>query len=635
MNNARCDKPADRPAARRCWALAVFATLFAYFALLMFQGFDMTDEGHHLTCQLMCVEGRGEYPFGMLWLTHVLGGLWLRLTAPLGLIGARLGWALCLSLTGLVAYLILSSYFSARTSAWALVAGGLATTHHGNMVINQNNLPFLILLSGTALLLAADRALDGPRGSVLAGLAGFVLGLAALARFPLLLALLLVFLPAAVRSWLAPQTASGRWCRACLACLGWVAAVGVGLSLLAAQKRLGTYLAQLSGTELGQGHAVSLMARLYAQDAVRMARLLIALLIKVVPWALGLHWICRALGRQRSAPLILAVALLIWIGRAVGVHGLTAVQWEYFLILPGLCLLVAVVEIWSAAKSLSSVSGKTEAVVLLVVAGVGPALLAAGTNNGLLNMTHGLWLFFPATAILLPASLADLRLRRQSGVEHWWSARSYTIAIVAILALIGVGIRAVNPYRDCRARWRLTAPIDFPRFRWVFTTPERARSVRDLFAELARHVRPGDVVLAYDGVPMVHFGTGTVPALDMPWPLLLNRAALARRLEHMATQGPAPQAVVRALTDTGDRRWGGGAVRSDPKRKEKGFDEMLAMIDAKVTQMGYTPVWSNADFVVLLPQHKLSAGAGYRDDWGRVDERKSVRSTPGGKAVRR
>jgi hypothetical protein len=123
--------------------------------------------------------------------------------------------------------------------------------------------------------------------------------------------------------------------------------------------------------------------------------------------------------------------------------------------------------------------------------------------------------------------------------------------------------------------------------------------VRALARELESRVRPGAVVLAYNSIPMIHFLTRSVPALDMPWPILWNRAALARRLARMEAEGPQPVAVVRALTDMGDRRWGGGAP-PQPAGAAGPEAERVRLLDEAVRRMGYQPVWSNADFVVLV-----------------------------------
>jgi len=157
----------------------------------------------------------------------------------------------------------------------------------------------------------------------------------------------------------------------------------------------------------------------------------------------------------------------------------------------------------------------------------------------------------------------------------------------------------VNAYRDTRARWTMTARIDAPRLGGIRTTAARAEALQELFGELGKYARGGDRALVCGGAPMVHFVTGTVPALDSAWPECIGVAELKRRLAAMRDRGPRPVAAVRAVTDMSSRRWGG-----DPSVRPslEGLAKIrVEVIDDAVRAMDYRPAWSNADFVILLP----------------------------------
>jgi hypothetical protein len=589
----------------RLVAALLSAGLAAYFSLWIFQGVDMTDEGYHLTNQLMFAEGRTENPAGMLWLTYGIGGLWLRLFDG-GLLAARAAWVLTLSLTGLVTFLILARRARPMPAALATAAGAVACTHHGNMVVNQNNLPFLLLLSGAGLLLAAEEGGAPRRRRWLALGSGAALGLAVMARFPLVIGLGLVFVPPAVRRIHLGRARPGAWANAGWALLGALAAVGAALAGLGGAGRLPVYLQSLAGSGFKEEYAAGGLLAVYGQSALYALRALAELLVQAVPWAIGLHVLCRWLRCGRWAPALLGVVGLGWIAATARSAGFAALHWEYFHLLPALCMLAALAAFAAGWRRGTRDEEGVRTQILLAVAAALPVLIMAGTNNGIINMTHGLWLVFPAAALLVPSAAASLAATEDGGRRAGSAAAAYTVSIVAVLAVTSASIRCVNPYRDARARWRLTAPAAVPRLHGILTTPRRAASLRELFDELSRRARPGDGVLACRGLPLVHFVTRTVPALDNPWPECMGVAELKHRLAVMRERGPRPVVVVRAVTDMSSGKWGG-----DPAVRPaiSGLDRVRAeAVDGAVRGMGYRAVWTNVDFVILAPP--VSGGEG-------------------------
>src|SRR5207302_1905091 len=76
------------------WVSLAFLVPFALSLVWIWQGFDLTDEGLHLTLQWLLIS-RGQISGSeMMWLTNVVGGLWQQVVGGWGLIGARFGWAL-------------------------------------------------------------------------------------------------------------------------------------------------------------------------------------------------------------------------------------------------------------------------------------------------------------------------------------------------------------------------------------------------------------------------------------------------------------------------------------------------------------------------------------------------------------
>lgn len=589
-----------RPWSARACTIAVFLAVVAYSLLWVWQGFDISDEGYHLVNQDLFFAGRTECPFGMLWLTYMVGGAWLWLTGPLGLLGARLGWVLTMGLTAAVAHRILREYFPARAAAAAVASAAVLSMHHGIMVISQNNIAFLLLLSGAGLLLAGDRRTArgaGRAGCALAGAGGVFLALATMARFPLLPSLGLVLVPPAIR-WVQARACS----RACLlnvaaAIGGGVATVLICLGGLSVSGHLPTYLHALRGEGLKEDYTIVSLLGLYLRDGRTMFTDVASLGWKAVPWAVGTAVICRTAGSPRSGPLVVAAAGVLWVAHAVLTHGIGVVHWEFFLLMPGVLVTGVTLEmaalLWRGGRSEAAVGRQ----MLLAFALGTSALIVPGTNNGLLNMIHGLWLLAPAMLLSLPGCVALFAPQPEAARAWRRAALAYTLAISSVFLLFAAANRFVNPFRDNRARWRLAENIGIDRLQGIFTTRGRAEALRPLFLELQKLTAPGETLLAYPSLPMVHFVTRTVPALDNPSPAFIGTSDLKARLKTLECEGGLPRWAVRGSADVVSHKWG-----SEPTQGSLAADvrsDKTLLLDQELDRLGYRPVWSNRSFVVL------------------------------------
>src|SRR5664279_1396614 len=90
-----------------------FLLIFLFQVFLIFQGFDLSDEGFLSTfySQIFRHPTSVSYNF-MFWLTGIIGGVWAKITSPLGLLGLRLGGAIVNTLTVILTYKLLKKYLN-------------------------------------------------------------------------------------------------------------------------------------------------------------------------------------------------------------------------------------------------------------------------------------------------------------------------------------------------------------------------------------------------------------------------------------------------------------------------------------------------------------------------------------------
>jgi len=172
------------------WLVLVGIATVLIHGVWIWQGLDVTDEGYNLTRQWLVIHSPENYEFGMTWLSDLVGGVWLTLVAKLGVIGARLGWVLVQALTAVVSFAVVQRFFSRPVAFLAIVATAATLVHRGTLTIDYNNLPAVLLMVWAGCVLFSQDATISPlRRRSVAVVGGVLLGLAVMARFPVILAL--------------------------------------------------------------------------------------------------------------------------------------------------------------------------------------------------------------------------------------------------------------------------------------------------------------------------------------------------------------------------------------------------------------------------------------------------------------
>jgi len=570
------------------------------------QGLDMTDEGYHLTRQWLIISHPSSIDVGVAWLSDMIGGTWLKIVDGLGLLGARLGWAVVIAITSWILFAILRRSFKPTPSAVAVILAGLAVNYGGDLVLDYNKIPAALLLLAIYFLLpvrAGQRASSAQhdwRGI----LGGIILGASVLARLPLVLALPLPVLMAIV----GPRDSKRALLRSLLPILTAVGAIACGLLLLAARGQLAGYLNAIHSTLLAPAadstHAPSYLLTLYLRQAGTAAVhgfRLVALLIgpALLSYALT-KWT-----RWRFLHIVPIAAVAV-----LGIYLLSDLPggiWDYGLAMPGFFIVMAAVECVVLAISGKRGTAQLRRVQLLIT-GVAIAVLAMiGSNNGVSNMRHGLHLLIPAVCLGLPDALEGVmdlikRVLRAGGLPASLQGGYPTLLSLLLPVALAVGFstnsvlfRYNDPYRDSSDRSALRCAIESPLLQGVLTSEQRAASTEAMIEQLKTLTNAGDTILAYNSIPLVYYVTQTIPALDTPWPILHSADDLRVELDDLSRQD-LPVVLVRATANTRGRNWGAEVTYvANPTSLER-----LAVIDQWVAGHGYNVVWQNRDFRIYV-----------------------------------
>ena len=168
----------------------LFISLFFYFLIWIPQGLDITDEGFTLTKSWFFLHGGWKDNIDMIWMSSLINGLWLSICGGPSLIWGRIGYAIIVSATSVLAFLILKLYFNKTKAFITVFLMTIFYTINAFFSITYYSLPIFSILLSIYLLLN----FIGSRNHTVLIIAGFIIALLGFMKSPFILAPLLFFI---------------------------------------------------------------------------------------------------------------------------------------------------------------------------------------------------------------------------------------------------------------------------------------------------------------------------------------------------------------------------------------------------------------------------------------------------------
>jgi len=283
--------------------------------------------------------------------------------------------------------------------------------------------------------------------------------------------------------------------------------------------------------------------------------------------------------------------------------GKTIITWSlYFL---GVCVFLGVEVLRHLPGRLLA---RREVWLLAVLFGMA-FLVPQGSDRGLWNSVYGLWLAVPYVLHLVFGTEAKAYMGGQR--------RQVLLAAVVLPCVVLAGLFAATfVYRDASDRTAMVHPLSSSRLKGILTTGSRARVWNDLMSGLDAYELESRPLLAYPGIPMLVYATGSVPYLGISWPSLLPVDGQEKAFDWARKKYPEYPLVVKALVPTTGRCW------PDPEpgvktvsRGEDRRSRLDALTRAMLQAGKYTKVWSNSAFEIWEPdgyEHKRTGQSVFR-----------------------
>ena len=580
-----------------------FGIVFCYAILMTFQGLDLSDEGFNTVFfhNIFRNPESVQYSF-MFWLTGVIGGAFDYLFPGWGLWGLRVFGAITLTGTCILTYRLLRPYLNKGALMLGLLFALLVIANNIRIFHYNYLCMFLYMLCAGFLF----RGLVEQKRWLIV-LAGSMVALEALARVPSIVNL---GLPVAIIYYGILHGYS--WKRQAglvlLYAAGFVAGIGCMLLFMKLTNQLDTYLSAIqlvmemgsggASSHYGIGKLLNQFFVLYGSSVKHGLMVAVPVLAAAITSNLIRYrpWYRTALVRVLTLAMVLLLGVLVW--KNVITHIIMVFLLTDLAMLAALFILT---------------TGRNKELQVLTLMGLYIILTyPLGSSDGIYTVgIYSLWIGLPIGVDYFSSWTRLQSDWKLEGPRPNWNFSLLVLPdqfrkigrLAVPLIFFALLFQAYYyPFFDTNDRIRMTHQVDNKYMRGVFTTKERAEAINQLLDESKKYIKPGDAVLIYHSVPMIHYMTDTKPYLRNAMPWLYEGSFFAAELNSTAEKTGYLPVIIRQLVKTVDdaSNWPDPPVRFDENWANINRTRDEALI-AFINKYKYKEVWTNGTFAILVP----------------------------------
>lgn len=546
--------------------------LLIYPLLFVFQGLDFTDMGFVLTNQYQTLVNPTSVHYRFFtWLSNLIGGGILHLVDPYGILGSKFAAVLSYYVIMICVYILLKQYLPKRNILFGLALAVMFIIKDTGTWFNYNKLTALFFIIAVVLLFEGENK----KQPVLVFLGAFVLGINIFVRLPNLLGILFIF-SGIFFYWLDKKYNLISFVVVFL--LGYLTGIIFCLLLLKFTRHYDLFFSSLheylsmkntSGSSHSSGALVLVLLRDYSLSSV----LGLGALAVTITFVHFLQPVSKTFRYLLYTLTIILGAIILSKGDL----------WKWIYFVPILLVLIT--------YSLNLRSANTNLRLISLLALILMIIVPLGSNNGVYNSIYGMWLSIPiGTHFILTTD--EFRIRRWN-FNHT-NLREVKVLIFGITILSSLVIGYRGTYRDSNNRLKMTSSVDNPRLAGVFTTKARAKVTEELLTHLSEYSKPGDYILAYDGMALVYYLTKTQPYLANPWPLLYSASYLREELEKAQENIQYLPIIVRPKGSTFTTSW-----PSQISAYRDKYATRRPIIGSFMKMHAYKRIWQNEFFEIF------------------------------------
>jgi len=542
--------------------------------IFIWQGLDFTDTGFVLTNyqQIFNDPTSVETSF-RLWLSNILGGLWVYFFGDsLGLIGYKIAAVLLVWTTLYGVYLTLREHLPETQLLWGLLLA-LIFINRSDFQLNYNSFTAFFFVFSAYYL---SRGLREDKNWFIF-VSALLLGLNIFIRLPNILGFLLI----------ASIFFFGKSKQVRYFIFGYGSAIIGIVTLMYFMGHLEAYINSFVGTfsmltDPGNHHSSGKLSSIVLTQHGRLLLNLGFVLLQIFLLGTVLS-ITRRFNNIPFQRLVIVTLAVIAVYVLMDSYQnrfrnlITILGILYFF------LALIVFKVHKAEKAQLALI----ALMILIVAPL-------GSNNGVYNSVYGMYLAIP----LVFSNLMDIKELSYKK----WQINGSEFPLVKTLAIGLLVIFTLNStyhftYRETSHREQLVYQVEHPKLKGIFTTKERATVVQELLTVLPQYVQKDDYLLAYEQIPMLYYLTNTRPYLYGAWPMLFRTKQFEEALNRAKRERPYLPVMVRAKGSTERITW----PRTIRLQDKESLGKIRDLMDVFVSENNYKLVWENTFFQILVP----------------------------------
>ncbi|WP_426431013.1 hypothetical protein ACPX19_01330 [Winogradskyella sp. HB-48] len=572
-------------------SITVFVVILIQF-LLIFQGFDVCDDGFVLTFYQQIFQNPESVEYNFLyWFSGFVGGLWYQLYEGGGILWFRLLAIIINTATFCISYKILKPYLRKELLLSALIMV-LFVNDYGFLTYYHNHLTAFMAVS---IIYMLNKSVT-ENSFRLYVLSGILLSVNVFTRIPnLVLFSLVLVIP---YSLYLKQQSIIKSIKPIIY-IGTGSIVGLLMIFL-----LLSYLGQidimrnalftindLGNTENSSHNFKSIMLAPYFNFiSIAIETIKLSLII------LMLYFLKRFLPKNKIGIFVFFVVTILFLIFWFNTKNIYPV---YSICLIGSVVMLLVKKTKYEIKIISFLSLST---LLTIYLGTGGGI----KNAGFMGIWIGLPLFFYFVSrfnwIVQDFKFINKKLKlqiHQKTIQIFlWSV------IIAFILLKGYNI-SQEAYFDNGNRFKKTHTINNSLAKGIYTTERRAKIINELLHNLENIVQPNDYLLVYDKMPMIHFLTKTKPYMYNPWVWIYDYNSFKKKLQKAETEIQSLPIVVQQKFETiyefsepiKDY------MATDKENSNFHSNERNALINDFLRRNKYKIIWSNEYFNIYSPNN--------------------------------
>jgi hypothetical protein len=576
----------------------VLISMMILYPLLFktFQGIDFTDTGFYATNYQQIFSNPVSITYGfILWLSNIIGGIWLFFFGGLGLTGLKLSLPFIIYLILLVSYYTIRDFVVNKSLLLFSLLIAEIFIYSYNFPINYNNLTsFFLVLSVFFLVKGLSR-----NNQFLLFVSAFIAGSNIFIRMPNIVDI--SFITAIwLYDYLEKEKIKKTIIKSTIFLSGFISSIIIMLLIMKLLGHYDLFVEALKNIFMDAKspesyHNKNFLLKVIMDIYLSMPKTT----IKFILLAIVSAKILLIMSKYKRLFFSLTAALILFLAYYFSIP-YNDYSIDYFFInikvltLTGAFILIVL--------TISMVSEKNNNYRLLIFLSLIQYVIAPmGSTNGILNTIYGMCLALPL-AIINTFRFKEFELEFKINTLNVKAIKidQQQMAVLNTLFLsvftLYASIHSIRySYTDSFNPLEKIYSVNNPSLMGIYTTLPRAQSIESLLNELPKFVQPNDKLLTFSEIPLLHFLTNTRPYLDGSWVGLFEPKVLKQLLtEKFQKKEDYPVAVMNRY-QVFSTHW--------PVDHMTTLSPNTQIILDFLVQKKYKMIWSNGFFEIWLPEN--------------------------------